>query len=207
VVTVYLLTVKFTGGNPTTGSDSDVPVPSGGAPPSRFALRLPRPTWGPDVWATFIVMAAMVWVLFEIRDLPPRAHEFPNWLAIGILGLCALVVIRKWTIGDQQGVIMDIGMRAIGVEGALRRSVITMISLAVMIFISVLFGLIIGSILFAFIYPWVMMESKHKWSSGAITGIIIIVLSIFLFDHFMALWWPDAVIGDPIRGLVQSIIG
>jgi len=212
VATVYLLTVKFTTPASTSGSTpapDGPPIPAGESwtGPSRYAFRMPRPTWGPDVWATFVVIAAMMWVLFEISDLPPRAMQFPRWLALGIIGLSALVIFRKWTIGDKQGEIMDIGMRSVGVEGALKRSIITAVALAILIVFSVLFGLILGSIIFAFIYPWVMMESKHKWLSGAITGVIIIVLSIFLFDHFMALWWPDAVIGDPLKGLVQSIIG
>ena len=65
-----------------------------------------------------------------------------------------------------------------------------------------LIGLQTASVLFAFIYPAVMMQGKWRWVSSILTGTIILVMSVFLFDYAMAVWWPPSIIDDPLQGLV-----
>ncbi|MCY4581703.1 MAG: tripartite tricarboxylate transporter permease [Chloroflexi bacterium] len=211
LVTVYLLTVRFDSGEklaastaaPSSGNaSSGVQPPAGGeGRRSRFSLRF-KPTWGPDVWATIVMIAVGAWVLYEVRDMPARALMFPRAMAVVIVGLSLLLLSFKWTGRDKRADIMDIGMRSFGVEGAARRGLITAIGVLALSGGAVLIGLQTASVLFAFIYPAVMMQGRWRWISAGITGVIILLMSIFLFDYLMAVWWPPSIIDDPLQGLV-----
>ncbi len=205
VTTVYLLSVRF--GKPESilasvapeGSPPP-PAPAGGSgtgPRLRF-----RPTWGPDVWATLTVIAVGAWVLYEVLDMPARALAFPRAMAISMIVLALVLLLLKWSGREKQGDIMDIGMRSFGVEGAGRRGLITGIGILALSGASVLIGLQTASVLFAFIYPAVMMQGRWRWISSALTGTIILIMSVFLFDYAMAVWWPPSIIDDPLQGLV-----
>ena len=205
VTTVYLLSVRF--GKPESilasvapeGSPPP-PAPAGGSgtgPRLRF-----RPTWGADVWATLTVLAVGAWVLYEVQDMPARALAFPRAMAIFMIVLALVLLLLKWSGREKQGDIMDIGMRSFGVEGAGRRGLITGIGILALSGASVLIGLQTASVLFAFIYPAVMMQGRWRWISSALTGTIILVMSVFLFDYAMAVWWPPSIIDDPLQGLV-----
>ena len=205
VTTVYLLSVRF--GKPESilasvapeGSPPP-PAPAGGSgtgPRLRFRL-----TWGPDVWATLTVIAVGAWVLYEVLDMPARALAFPRAMAISMIVLALVLLLLKWSGREKQGDIMDIGMRSFGVEGAGRRGLITGIGILALSGASVLIGLQTASVLFAFIYPAVMMQGRWRWISSALTGTIILIMSVFLFDYAMAVWWPPSIIDDPLQGLV-----
>ena len=205
VTTVYLLSVRF--GKPESilasvapeGSPPP-PAPAGGSgtgPRLRF-----RPTWGADVWATLTVLAVGAWVLYEVQDMPARALAFPRAMAIFMIVLALVLLLLKWSGREKQGDIMDIGMRSFGVEGAGRRGLITGIGILALSGASVLIGLQTASVLFAFIYPAVMMQGRWRWISSALTGTIILIMSVFLFDYAMAVWWPPSIIDDPLQGLV-----
>ncbi len=205
VTTVYLLSVRF--GKPdsvlaSAASEGSRPPPmpageSGTGPRLRFKL-----SWGADVWATLVVIAVGAWVLYEVQDMPARALAFPRAMAIFMIALALILLLLKWSGREKQGDIMDIGMRSFGVEGAGRRGLITGIGIVALSGVAVLIGLQTASVLFAFIYPAVMIQGKWRWISSALTGTIILVMSVFLFDYAMAVWWPPSIIDDPLQGLV-----
>ncbi len=209
VTTVYLLSVRF--GKPdsvlasaTPEGSPPPPAPAGGSGTGpRWRLKPNfKPTWGADVWATFTVVAVGAYVLYDVQDMPARALAFPRAMAILMIALALVLLLLKWSGREKQGDIMDIGMRSFGVEGAGRRGLITAIGILALSGVSVLIGLQTASVLFAFIYPAVMMQGKWRWVSSALTGTIILVMSVFLFDYAMAVWWPPSIINDPLQGLV-----
>lgn len=138
-----------------------------------------------------ICAAIAIWTSF---DYPPQARFLPLLTggAIFALTLFHLLFQRRFKSGE----IMDIGLRSLSEPGAGRSAAIVAGFIALLLLLAATIGLEYACIVFAVLFPIVMMQGRVRWITSVIAGLFLALLSMGLLDYYMGVYWPDTVLKD-----------
>jgi hypothetical protein len=168
--------------------------------PARKSVALAlRGPWKLEHWfALFIVgvVGLAVWASF---DFAPNARFLPLITGgpIVAMTLFYLAFMRNSVSGD----IMDIGLRSLHIEGAAKSAALITGFIALFLLLATTIGLKYSSIIFAVLFPLVMMDGKTRWIASLTAGLLVASIAIGLLDSYMGVFWPDQVVWHWIAGL------
>jgi len=134
-------------------------------------------------------------------DLSTKARFMPVLISTAIMVLCVVQVVIQ-SLGIESGAVMDIGMRSRNVEGARRTAGILAGLIALLLLLSVLIGLKYSAIVFAALSAGILVSAKRRWIPAVVAGGIIAVVTFVVFDHLMAVLWPEPWLWTWIRGML-----
>jgi TctA family transporter len=166
--------------------------------PTRIALTLGGP-WKLEHWFGLFVIAVVGLAVWASFDYDPSARFLPLLMGIPTLAMTAFYLAFMRNM--ESGAIMDIGMRSLAIPGAGKSALIITGFVGLLILLSMTIGLKYASIIFAVLFPIVMMEKgKGRWIASVTAGLLVAVIAIGLLDEYMGVFWPDPILGRWIVG-------
>jgi hypothetical protein len=128
---------------------------------------------------------------------PLQARRIPLAMSAGIIGLSAIELFRQLLFVQQPaGQIMDLGMRSTGVKGASRAGLLLAELFVLFAFLATTIRLDNAAIAFAALVPLVFLSGRQRWLTAAITGSILVAWAYGFMNYFMAVVWPEPVLGQ-----------
>lgn len=179
----------------SAGLNTDgLPIPiSESAPPApKVKASILSGAWKLEHWFAVFIVLATGWAVWSSLNFDPLARFLPI-LTAGVtlaLTLYLLVFDRR----SETGQIMDIGLRSLTVPGSARTAIIITGFIGLLILLTTLIGLKYAAILFAVVFPIVMMKGNGRWITSAVGGVLVAAISIGLLDLYMNVFWPDPVL-------------
>ncbi len=148
-------------------------------------------TWQ-NLFPMFFILVAGLFV-WEAMSFRPKASIFPLILGTGVIAL-ALVQMIKNGWDDAMTDVLDLGMLSAGIEGRARSAAILLGLIGMFLLLAISIGLQYAAVIFAAVAPAVLMIGKRPWAWGVLSGGIIAVLVVVLFDNMLHIIWPDPLL-------------
>jgi hypothetical protein len=92
-------------------------------------------------------------------------------------------------------------MRSAGLKGATRAGILLADLFALFLILATLVRLDNAAIAFAVLVPLVFLSGRQRWFAAAITGGILAAWTYGFMNYFMAVVWPEPVLGQWISSL------
>ena len=148
-------------------------------------------------WPPLLLLAGAALALWTALDYPPRARMLPVSLSIGIIALSAIEIFNMIVHPEHNpGQIMDLGMRSSGMEGAVRAGWLIAGLFVLFLILTMVIRLDNAAIVFAVLLPLLFLSGWQRWVTPAATGGIIALWTYGFMDYFMAVIWPEPVVGQ-----------
>jgi len=169
--------------------------------PGRFALTIAGP-WKLEHWFGVFVVAVVGLAIWASFDYEPSARFLP--LLMGIPTVLMTLFYIAFMRNTESGAIMDIGLRSLAIPGSSKSAMIISGFVGLLLVLAMTIGLKYSSIIFAILFPIVMMEpGKGRWIASVTAGIIVAGIAVGLLDEYMGVFWPDQVLWHWIVGFFQ----
>ena len=177
--------------------DADAPTPDS-SPETELPSQRPSISAGlGKAWPALLLMAGAAVALRVSLDYPPRARMLPLSLSVGIIALSAIESFRQMLRPAAPAErIMDLGMRSSGMEGAVRAGWILIGIFALFFILAMTIRLDNAAIVFATLLPLVFLTGVQGWITAAITGGILTAWTHAFMGYFMAVIWPEPLLGQ-----------
>jgi hypothetical protein len=201
VVTAVVFT-RFMGRSEKKATVDEDPPPE---EPSRAEAPAKRPRFPAGLsraWPPLLLMSGAAVALWVSLDYPPRARMLPLGLCVALIALSGLELFRQIArpeTGPRQ--IMDLGMRSSGMEGAARAGVLLLDLFVLFLILAMTVRLDNAAIAFAILLPVLFLSGRKRWFTGVVTGGILTAWTYGFMDYFMAVVWPEPVLGLWLLGL------
>jgi TctA family transporter len=149
-----------------------------------------------------LLIAGAALALWVSLDFPMQARRIPFAMGAGIIALSAIELLRQlFLVQSPAGQIMDLGMRSAGLKGATRAGILLADLFALFLILATLVRLDNAAIAFAVLVPLVFLSGRQRWLAAAITGGILAAWTYGFMNYFMAVVWPEPVLGQWISSL------
>lgn len=194
VVLAVVIAVFFTRLAAGSATPATIARTGGAAPATGTAVgdvRGWRWTWQ-NLFPMFFILVAGLFV-WEALSFRPKAAVFPLILGTAVIAL-ALVQMIKNGWDDTAGDVMDLGMLSAGIEGRARSAAILLGLIGLFLLVAISIGLQYAAIIFAAVAPALLMIGRRPWAWGFLSGGIIAVLVVVLFDNMLHIIWPDPLL-------------
>jgi TctA family transporter len=178
--------------------------PGAGSSGRRSRISSRREAWPlrgftPAVWRAWpplllLAGAAVAW--WVSLAYPPRARMLPLTLSIGIIVLSAIELLRQIIRPESgRGRILDLGMRSRGMAGAIRAGWLMAGLFALFFLMAMMIRLDNAAVVFALVMPLAFLSGWQCWVTAVITGGIIAAWAYGLMGYFLAVIWPEPLLG------------
>jgi hypothetical protein len=169
-----------------------IPLPKNAAPSSEQKASITGGAWNLEHWFGAFIVLVTGWAIWSCLPFEANARFLPLLTAGTTLALTLyLLIFDRRSITGQ---IMDIGLRSLTIPGAGRTALIITGFVGLLIFLTALIGLKYACILFAVLFPIVMMEGNGRWITSAVGGVLVAAIAIGLLDIYMNVFWPAPVL-------------
>jgi TctA family transporter len=159
-------------------------------------------TLGVDNIAPLLLIAGAGVALWVSLDYPWQARRIPFAMSSGIMILAGVELFRQlFLVRSAPGQIMDLGMRSGGMEGSKRAGVLLLDLFVLFFFLAAMVGMDNAAIAFAVLMPVLFLPGRRRWFTAAITGGILTLWTYGFMNYFMAVLWPEPVLGQWLLGI------
>lgn len=142
-----------------------------------------------NLFPVFFIVVGGIFVIGALQ-FRPKAQAFPLVLSSVLVLLATLQFVRSGS-EHKPGDVLDLGMLSIGVEGRLRSAGILAGLVAAFLLAAISFGLQYAAIFLAAAMPALLMTGRRPWAWGLLSGGIIALLVVVLFDRMLHIIWPE----------------
>lgn len=156
------------------------------------ATAMLRGAWKLEHWFGLFILAMAGIAVWMASGFPPRAQFLPVLTSGGIVLLTVYHLLFERH--SETGQIMDIGLRSLSVPNAKKLATIILGFIGLLLLLSATIGLLYASIIFAGLFPLVMMQGKARWITSVISVVLVALITIGLLDYYMSVFWPDPVL-------------
>jgi len=148
--------------------------------------------WRLEHWFALVILLILGWMMWEAFNWAPRARFMPLLVGVPAMGLIVfLIVFQRRAITGQ---IMDIGLRSLETPGAAKTAGVIAISVVLFAIGTMTIGLPYTSVLYAFIFPFVMCEGRVRWIAAPISAACVALMALGMLDFYMGVFWPEPII-------------
>jgi TctA family transporter len=158
--------------------------------------------WKLEHWFGLFVVTVVGLAIWASFGYDPSARFLPLLMDIPtvLMTLFYLAFMRN----TESGAIMDIGMRSLSIPGAGKSAMLITCFVGLLLLLAMTIGLKYSTIIFAVLFPIVMMEKgMGRWIASVAAGLIVACIAIGLLDEYMGVFWPDQILGRWIVGFFQ----
>lgn len=199
VLTAYVLTRFMVQAERGTAAEKDEAA-GGGAPEETVVPARPHVTAENAV--PILLMVAAAFTLRESWDYPFKAARIPFGCSVAIIVLSAVELLRQiFSKPVPHSQIMDLGMRSVGMEGATRAGLMMAGLCVFFLFLMTAVGLDNAAIAFAALVPLLFMPGRTRWFTAVVTSAILAAWTYGFMTYFMAIIWPEPVLGPVLLNL------
>ncbi|MEE8516068.1 MAG: tripartite tricarboxylate transporter permease [Alphaproteobacteria bacterium] len=189
-VIIAVFFTRLANSAPTTG---DAATAGGGT----GDVRRWRWTWQ-NLFPMFFILVAGLFV-WEALSFRPKATAFPLLLGSIVIALAVVQMIKNgWD--DTAGDVLDLGMLSAGIEDRARSAAILVGLIGLFLLLAMSIGLQYSAVIFAAVTPALLMTGRRPWAWGFLSGGIIAVMVVVLFDNMLHIIWPDPLLWSWVQG-------
>jgi TctA family transporter len=149
-------------------------------------------TWRLEHWFALCLLLILGWMMWEAFNWAPRARFMP--LLVGVPAMALIVFYLVFKRRSITGQIMDIGLRSLETPGAAKTAAVIAISVVLFAVGTMTIGLPYTSILYAFIFPFVMCEGRMRWIAAPISAACVALMALGMLDYYMGVFWPEPIL-------------
>ncbi len=190
VIAVFFGTLAVSATPEPNSRNAGTPLDAGAG--DRRLVRRWRWTWQ-NLFPLFFILVAGYFV-WEAVDFRPKASIFPLSLGTAVIALAFMQLVKNGWDGAGGGDVLDLGMLSAGVEGRARSAAILLGLIGLFLFLAISIGLQYAAITFAALAPAALMVGRRPWAWGFLTGGIIAVLVVVLFNNMLHVIWPEPIL-------------